>query len=152
MPTVEKDVVTTNKPYSNYRAFTLASLVPKEIECLGYKQAHPYDESCHTRLPLDVKTILAHVPSHGGGFKFTLRKGDKEWPGWKELINSGFEVHDFRCDVCNAVLPLTANQINFHMRPHAGNTRKVRDGGAFLMTLASGRPLTVDEDFENAAA
>jgi hypothetical protein len=134
------------KSLTNWLAFVKAKLYPKEIICLGYHPVHPRDMSCHTRLPRSVDTMLAHIPEHLGGFKITLKESDKEWPGWAKLAESGVELQDFRCDVCDEIIPLSTQRILSHMKAHSGKTRRVRSGGEYLLTLGFKTPLSAHDD------
>jgi hypothetical protein len=89
--------------------------------------------------------MLAHVPEHGGGFKLTLKESEKEWPGWARLAETGVELQDFRCDVCDETIPLSTQRILSHMKAHSGKTRRVRPGGEFLLTLGFATPLAAND-------
>lgn len=121
-----------------------AQLVPIRVECQDYRPIHPSDTSCHSNLLLKGEAIKRHMdPEHGagGGFKFHLRQreGAKN-PIWKELKAEKVELHDFRCDVCDEILPLVGRRILKHLQPHSGKSRSVRAGGAFWMTLKMDLP------------
>jgi len=133
------------KSLTNWLAFLKARLYPKEILCLGYAPIHRRDMSCHTRIPRDVNTMLAHIPEHGGGFKLTLKESEKEWPGWAALAESGVELQDFRCDICDDIVPLSSQRILAHTKAHSGKTRKVRTGGEFLITIGFAVPLSAND-------
>lgn len=134
------------KALTNWLAFVKARLHPKEILCLGYHPVHARDLSCHTRLPRSADTMFNHIPEHGGGFKLTLKESEKEWNGWAKFAESGVELQDFRCDVCDEVIPLSTQRILSHMKAHSGKTRRVRPGGEFLLTIGFARPLAADDD------
>jgi len=114
--------------------FEKAKLLPTEILCQAYKPYHAHDESCHTRVLLAGDQIVRHVQAeHGGGFKIKFKRTEgKAWPGWKALAESGLEIHDFRCEVCDNVVPLTVQNILNHLKPHKG---KFRNAGALAGTL-----------------
>jgi len=115
---------------------------------------HLSDEGCHSRVRLDAKTLAGHLKNdHGSlvgtaGFKFSTGRSAKASPLWQELEDLGLEIHDFRCDVCDKVLPLNHINILNHLRPHAGKTRRVRKGGDFWFTLSFKPVQPTDEDFE----
>lgn len=139
------------KTVTNWIAFEIARLMPKEILCQGYKPTHQVDLSCHTRLPLDAAVLGKHIKAeHGGGFLFTLRKADKTWPGWRKFSALGLEAHDFRCAVCDAVVPFHPGHILKHMKPHTGKIKRITPGGGFNITLGFGLPDLPDvEAFES---
>lgn len=139
-PEIQKPTALTN-----WHAFIKARLVPAEIICNAYKPVFGVDMSCHTRLPRSVETMLTHIPEHGGGFTIKLKESEKEWPGWVKLAESKIELQDFRCDVCDEVLPLASQRILSHMKSHAGKTRRVRQGGEFNITIGTQRPISADD-------
>ena len=142
----------TRKSTSNWKAFRSARVKVKTILCKGYPPVHMSDQSCHGRCLLTAKALNHHIENgHGGldgncGFLFSMPKqGDKADPIWQDLEDFGMEIHDFRCDVCDKVLPLHNLSIINHLRPHAGKTRRIRPGGDFLLTL-SRTPALPQED------
>lgn len=142
----KKDVKQGKTGWTNWMVFAKAGLVPKEVICQAYKPMQMADMSCHTRLPLSISTINEHIKAeHGSGFLFRLRKGDAEWPGWKQFAESGLELHDLRCDVCDAEIPLSVPRILTHLRPHAGKTRRVKDGGDYLLTINPEKPVSAED-------
>jgi len=149
---VVKDVkdVKVDSSQTDWSVFERANLVPLRVSCQDYQPIHPSDGSCHTNLQLTGENITRHMePEHGsgGGFTFHLRQreGAKN-PLWKELTERKVELHDFRCDVCDEILPLAGRRIVKHLSPHAGKSRSVRQGGAFHLTLRFDRP---DQDVED---
>lgn len=144
---MENTLSETQKPQTltNWYAFVKARLVPAEIICDGYRAAFARDMSCHTRLPRDVDTMLRHIDPHGGGFLLKLKTSEKEWEGWTKLADMGIEVQDFRCDVCDEVLPLASQRILFHMKSHKGKTRRVIPGGTFNIWIGTQRPISADD-------
>lgn len=142
MPEIAKPTA----PLTNWLAFVKAKLVPKEITCQGYPPIHPRDNGCHTRLPKSVTAMLPHTTEHSGGFKIVLRQSERDWEGWAELAKSGLELTDFRCDICDTILPLNSNRILNCMKPHKGKSRKVLPGGAFWFTISTVKPVSDTED------
>ena len=140
----------TRKTTTNWGAFEKAKLVPKEVICDGYRPYHRVDLSCHTRLQPDAKVLGAHVKAeHGGGFVFTLRKADAVWPGWRKFEEAGLESRDFRCDVCDEVIPFHPGHILKHMKPHSGKSKRIIPGGRYNLTLGFGLgDPTAEEAFE----
>jgi hypothetical protein len=142
----------TRKSTTNWKAFRSARVKVSEILCKGYVPVHLADLSCHGRCLLTAKALDHHIENgHGSadgncGFKFTLTPDTSVDPLWQDLENFGMEIHDFRCDVCDKVLPLHNIHIINHMRPHAGKSRRVRPGGAFLMTLSNRPPMPSEEE------
>jgi hypothetical protein len=135
------------KTHTKWSALTSANLVPTQIVCNGYRPFHTVDSGCHTRLKLDPEQLKAHVEGgHGGGFSFKFRKGDKPWAGWKKFELLNLEAMDFRCEICNAVIPFHPMHILKHMRPHTGNQRRVLPGGLYNMTLNVGIPTATEEE------
>jgi hypothetical protein len=138
---------------SNWEAFNNLGLIPKQIVCHAYKPVHQSDESCHTRLRFDTKTILAHVEAgHGGAFQFDLRRSDgKQWNGWADLKAAGVEIHDLRCEVCDAVIRPHETFIEQHLRPHRGKFRfSNQDLGKFNITVSyKPAPPETDNDDED---
>jgi hypothetical protein len=65
---------------------------------------------------------------------------EKPDPLWQALEDAGMEIHDIRCDVCGKTVPLHHFTIANHCKPHAGETRRVRPGGAFRITLSLKAP------------
>lgn len=143
------------RPVSNWEAFTQARLIPAEIVCSAYQEAHSSDNSCHTRLLLQTQTMLQHYEAgHGGGFEVRLvpliHGKSHNWAGWQAFIDSGLEVMDLTCGVCNQHLPLVAQQLLIHMRPHRDGNRRVHRGGAFKFTIGHQIPITDIEDAPDA--
>ena len=138
-----KRVEPTRKSTTNWKAFRSANVKVTNILCKAYTPVHLSDEGCHQRLTLKTDSVKSHINNNHGsqlgtaGFRISLRQGSRPDPLWQELEDGGIEVHDFRCDVCDKVLPLHNLHIINHMRPHAGKTRRVRQGGDFLFTLST---------------
>ena len=148
----ETKVIEESRSLTDWEIFEKANLVPIRITCQDYQPIQQADTSCHTNLALTGANVLSHmVPDHGsgGGFTFHLRQreGAKN-PIWKELKNAKVELHDFRCDVCDEVLPLAGRRIVKHLQPHAGKSRSPRPGGAFHMTLKFD---SLDQNYEEEA-
>lgn len=142
-----------SKTHTKWHALEEARLIPTEIVCDGYRPWHAFNNGCHSRLRLDVDQMIAHTEGqHGGGFMLKVRKGDKPWPGWKQLAEKGIEAADFRCEVCDAVIPFHPMHITKHMRAHTGKHRRVLPGGRYNLTLSVGAPIPTEaeafEDFE----
>jgi hypothetical protein len=106
---------------------------------------------------LDPKQLMDHVDKdHGGGFlisfKVNYQTGGNEvnvgrpWEGWKKFEEEGCELRDFRCDICNEEVKLTARSILRHIKPHTGKSSRLNKGGDFRITL--GREALIDNDFE----
>ena len=122
---------------TNWRAFEVANLIPLQITCQGYKPAHRVDLSCHSNLHFSAKQMLSHLNSdHGGGFQIFLRKGDRPWKGWREFEDLKIESADFRCELCEKVLPFHPNHLLTHLKPHAGKVKKIKPGGVYNLTIA----------------
>ena len=137
-------------PWQN---FVNSNIVPVRIKCQDYQPVMMQDSSCHTNLPLKAESMIGHMqPEHGtgGGFLLQLRhRPGQKWPGWQTLLDAKVELHDFRCDVCDAQLDLAPRKVIKHLQAHAGKSRQARPGGAFAMTLRFNHPDRDDED-ENA--
>lgn len=149
-PQAPKPSVKVSK--TKWQAFSSAGLAPKEIVCVGYRPAHLTDEGCHSRVQLTGPALKSHIDANHGnqprtaGFRFTLVKTAKAHPLWKELIELGLEALDFRCDICDKVVPFHPIFINNHMRVHAGKSKRVKRGGPFLLTLGYTTPVPTEEE------
>lgn len=134
----------TPSTMTKWEVFDQAMIVPTQIMCQDYWPTHRTDGSCHTKLRLEADSILRHMnPQHesGGGFQLIFRQTDgKQWPGWQALKAAGAEIHDFRCDICDAEIQLTPRAILRHMRPHNGKSRKITDTKTFNLTVRFGPP------------
>ena len=136
---------------TNWKAFRSAQTTIKTILCKAYGPVHMVDVGCHGRVLLTPEAIKGHIDNgHGSvpgmaGFKFTLTQEGQADPLWTKLEQACIEIHDFRCDVCDKVLPLHNISIINHMRPHSGKSRRVRKGGDFLMTLSE-KPAVPSEE------
>ncbi len=146
--------VQTKSADTKWGAFEKAGLEPVEISCQAYLPVHPADLSCHTRLVLNAQAIINHVDAdHLGGFAVTLRKTGRSWPGWLDLKTAGIESYDFRCDVCDAIVPMQTQHLLIHMKPHPGKSRRIGKGGKFWMTVGHDKPVsnaidaTEEDDF-----
>jgi hypothetical protein len=139
---------TKTTTFTNWSALEKAGLAPTEILCQGYHPLHPGDMSCHTRILLNAEAIRRHAVDldHGGGFTLRLRRTEKPVKIWQDLAASGLEVHDFRCDVCDAQVPLHPQHILKHLKNHVGKFRRTAEGGAFHMTVATTPPVQDEED------
>lgn len=149
MPKTEVESKPESKCLTKWEAFADAGLAPQTIICQDYFPAQLADTSCHTRLLLRPESVVGHMnPEHGsgGGFSFHLRRSEKRSPFWEGLKALGVELHDFRCDVCDAELPLVPRKILKHMDSHSGKMRIARQGGTFLMTLRFDEPEGRDDD------
>ena len=152
-PTAETVVASEKKCFTNWSAFTKALVAPSEITCQGYQPMQRVDMACHTRLRFNPQTLIDHVRAdHGGGFRFKLKETQKPWPGWAEFEKLGVEAHDFRCEVCDKVIPFHPNHIKNHMRPHAGKVRRVFSDhhSIFNFTLGLDPPTPSDEEIYEA--
>jgi len=155
--TVESSSGAGPQTVTKWEVFNKAGLVPTEIWCQGYLPIHRSDSSCHTRLRLLADSIETHS-EHGGGFRFDLKRlENKVWPGWKGLQAKGLECHDFRCDVCDKVVPMHPLHIMNHMRPHLSKNRRTQVGGVFYLTIGPGTPTPTEDsafvdvdEYENA--
>ena len=150
---VVEEVPTESKTHTKWGALEEAKVIPTQIVCDGYRPYHGFNLGCHSKLRLDVEQMKAHVEGgHGGGFMMKFRKGDKAWPGWRKLGELGIEAVDFRCEICNAVIPFNPMHILKHMRSHAGKQKRMLPGGLYNITLSVGMPepteLEAFEDFE----
>lgn len=132
---------------TKWENFNRAGLVPLEVWCQAYKPIHPMDPSCHTRMNMDAEQWVKHLDAgHGGGFLLEVGKSEKKWGGWKKLVELGVECVDFRCDVCDKVLPIHTQFILNHMRNHNGKSRRIQRGGKFWLTIGRGRPMPTEEE------
>ena len=133
--------VAERKTFTKWEAFEDASLVPVRLTCQSYQPVHQMDSSCHTNVVIGVESLRRHLADeHGatGGFEIHLRQREgAKTSFWKDVQGEGLELGDFRCDVCDEVLPLSARRILPHLRPHSGKQRAARQGGKFLMTFRS---------------
>jgi len=154
LPTPSKIPVVAEEPVKSktktkWRALASAKLWPKEIVCRGYRSFHRVDVSCKGRVIPAVNNLKNHMKNCsddiGTGFEMILEKHDIPCPLWAELEEAGIEAIDFRCDVCNAIMPFNHIHVLNHMRPHSGKTRKVRPGGKFQFTLSFNVPFIEDE-------
>lgn len=130
----------TNPATTNWGACERVGLVPTEVLCQAYHPVHRVDMSCHTRIVPSAENMIAHYQSeHGGAFKVSVKRVEgKAWAGWKDLKERGVECFDFRCDVCNAIVPFHPQYIMQHMRAHQGKNRRIQPGGVFWMTIGIG--------------
>jgi hypothetical protein len=146
------------KSFTNWSVFDKAARTPTEIVCEIYNgqndrpliPASP-DAFCHSRLKLDGNQILDHINAgHPGLFQFTTRQADKPWPGWKILADSGLEIHDLRCAVCNRPVPVNVRHILEHCRPHRGAFRhSAADAGKFNFYFKFESPLASGDDADD---
>ena len=144
---VESEAPPIQKVVTKWSALDEARLVPTKITCEGYRPTHRVDNGCHSRLRLNPSYMKQHLEGgHGGGFRLYLRKGDKPWPGWKICVEQGLEAVDFRCEVCDAVVPFSPMHIAKHMKAHSGKSRRVLTGGVFNITLSVGIPIPTEEE------
>jgi hypothetical protein len=129
---------------------SLRAYFPSEIICATYAPYHRVDISCHTRLKFDVEQIKNHIAAdHGGGLMIKLRPSEKPVGYWNKFSEADIESLDFRCEICNKQVPFQVNHIELHMRPHAGKSRRLREGGFFNLTLRIGSPVPSEaESFE----
>ena len=147
-----KRVEPTRKSTTNWKAFRSAQVKITNVLCKAYGPVHMVDLGCHQRTALTVDAIKGHITNNHGaapgtaGFRFSLENSSAPDPLWQKLEEGGIEVHDFRCDVCDKVLPLHNLHILNHMRSHAGKTRRVRQGGDFLFTLSLRRANRLEDD------
>lgn len=137
-----------SKTYTNWKAFDQASLAPAEIRCDGYLPVHPSNEGCHTVVKNDnVDTIINHLENHGGGFVVKMRYTEKsKTPIWSNLQNAKIEIHDFRCEWCNADVKLNPQHLRKHMEPHLGGNRRIGGNKLFFVTLRNTPPLNEEEE------
>lgn len=153
----EAPIAATPKTFTNWDALNVARLKLVVLTCARYRGGQLPEPSCHTRLPHSVGTIKAHIAAeHGGTFRLAVRQSDaKSSKLWSELAEAGLESHDFRCDVCDAVVRLHPSAILPHLKPHKGKTRMsysemTRNNpsatGMFGVTFASGRAEQTLED------
>jgi hypothetical protein len=135
---------------TNWRALEDAGFIPVRLQCQSYQPVQPVDGSCHTNiLPTgeNAKAHLAEEHGSGGGFTVVMRISDgKKSKFWRELADQKIELQDFRCDVCDAQLPLVARRISPHFKAHPGKSRQARPGGTFHMTLGFQKPEGEDTD------
>jgi hypothetical protein len=155
-----------SETYTNWRAFAAAKLVPVRIDCHSYatKGRQGHDASCHSRIPLPATPAIFsenHIAKdHGGKFQFYLRKSDgKQSPLWEQLMSSGLEALDLRCEVCDEQLRFHPSSFEKHLRRHPGQTKQAytqviaadqNAQGLFNVTLGVKRPESV-EDIEELA-
>ncbi len=120
-------VAVTAKPksFTNWDALNGAKLKPVAMICQEYRGRRA-DFSCHTKLPFSASIIKNHISAeHGGGFKFAVRQSDsKPSKLWNEIAEAGLEAHDFRCDVCDAVVRFHPSAIIPHLKPHRGKSKQ----------------------------
>lgn len=135
-----------NKTLTNWNVFVKAQLVPKRMVCEGYGPQHRFDQGCHSNLLLTAEAVERHLDAdHGGGYRIFLRKGDIPWKGWLEFQDKGLEIHDFRCEICDAEVPLTPQHIFKHMESHTGKMKRPRQGGEYLITIRKDKPLIAED-------
>ena len=150
---VETNPAPTPQPSKSLTKWeALKNFAVKEVKCSAYPPVHKGDDSCHTRLrPTDAQQMVDHINGgHSGAFQFVLEEGTREFPLWKQLAALGVEAQDFRCEICDKVIPFHTNHILPHMRPHSGKLKRIREGKQYNMTLTVGRPtVSEDEAFED---
>ena len=145
-PKVDTKFQKVNRTLTNWGVFVKAQLVPKRVVCEGYLPTHRYDSGCHSNLLLTAEAVERHLDAdHGGGYRLFLRKGDIPWKGWLEFQDKGLEIHDFRCEICDAELPMSAGHILKHFESHTGKMKRSKPGGEFLMTIRKDKPLTSED-------
>ena len=133
------------EPYTNYKSFEDAHIIPGQVTCEGYSPRHPIDLACHTHFPLNGENIKRHLNSCGGGFRFKVKKIKDRTSGfWKSLKDQSLEIQELRCDHCLAVVPLNATSINLHMIPHRGKNKQPSIASELLITFI--RETTVQEE------
>ena len=145
---------------TDWSVFEKAGLVPDEIQCVAYKPHHPQDMSCHTKLTLFAKNLVAHAnPEHGsdGGFTIRLRRArvnDKPelLNFWRDVREAGLEIVDFRCDHCKKEVRLHPKSILAEFKPHKGTSRSSVMRGFFNFTLSVGMPAAQEDDFDEQYA
>ncbi len=133
-----------------------SKLVPKQIMCRGYgggkMGVHPYDASCHTKLPYNAQRLMPHVAAHGGGFEIKVAHAKGAWKGWQDLSDMpDIVINDFRCGICEQVLSQDHGTVLAHMQVHQNTHRRMEKGGKFLITLKnvdSSAPIYVDPEDE----
>ena len=132
-PSLEVLSPSKERTRTNWRALADAGLVPIMLDCQAYKPTHLADMSCHTHIRFNTDTIKRHIGGeHGGGFQLFVKRQDskksKESPLWEDLMNSGLEAADFKCNICHAepqqMLRFSAAEILQHVKPHRGKTRQ----------------------------
>lgn len=138
------------KTHTKWEALEQAKLIPVRVMCDGYRPFHAFNLGCHTKMQINVEQWINHVKGgHGGGFMMKFRKGDKPWPGWRQVAEAGLESVDFRCEICDQQIPFNAMHILKHMRAHNGKMRRVLPGGVYNITFSIGTPEpTETEAFE----
>lgn len=139
---------------TKWETFAKANLHVENIFCEGYRPTFSYDSGCHSNLLVKPSSIRAHIDSeHGGGFVIKVKIGTpaaRPDPFWSSLKTSGLELSEVRCDVCSKVLPLSAQLLLQHLKPHTGDFKRPRATKSFRMTFSTAVPLpTMDEAFEN---
>jgi hypothetical protein len=78
----------------------------------------------------------------------SLRRSDKPVKLWDQLAEAGLEAVDFRCEICDKQLPFHSNHLDACMKPHAGKSRRVKEGGHFNVTIKRDYETAADEAFE----
>jgi len=150
-PALNDEPLAKTTTRTNWGALASAKVWPTEWLCQFYRSFHRVDTSCHTRVRPRVENIKGHMNGCsndiGTSFHVTFEKRDIPCPLWAELEEAGIEALDFRCDVCDRVMPFSPLHILNHMRPHTGKSRKTRPGGKFQFTLSYDIPF-VDTSHE----
>jgi hypothetical protein len=121
-----KEATEKSKTFTNWRLLEDMNLLPVRVTCMGYKNTHPSDLSCHTNIVPNGANLEAHTqPEHGGGWfhvKFRVSDGKKS-PMWRELEERGLEIQELFCPHCREQVPLQARRILAHLNNHPGATR-----------------------------
>jgi hypothetical protein len=147
------------KTVTNWKALYDTKLHPSFVKCEGYHPMHPFCTGCHTVMNLKPEQLVSHLDSeHGGGFFLSFRQGYQNdpigardiklayWDGWLKLQELGIEIRDLRCALCNQEIPVNSRSIVRHLKPHAGNSTRVKPGGDFWITLSHEVPQESVED------
>lgn len=150
-PEIEPVVTTpsnTTEPYTNYKAFNDAHVIPGRVTCEGYAPRHPVDVACHTNFPLTGENVKGHIDhEHGGGFRLRVKRiKDRTSPFWDSLKTQGLEIQELRCGHCDAVMDVSATRMGLHFVPHRGKNRKSGVAEELLITFVGNAPI-VEEDY-----
>ena len=135
------------EPYTNYKAFNDANIIPGRLVCEGYAPRHAIDIACHTSIPITGENVKRHVDAdHGAGFRIRVKRiKDRTSPFWPSLKEQGLEIQELRCEHCDAVIDVSATRMLLHFSPHKGKNRRSKATDELLITFVTPTPAEAEE-------